>query len=81
MFVTNNNENEKCHVTVHSSTNKRPNAINQSGKTTQRNKEGNMKTDLKEFFSYKMAECKLDISEHANDFQVLDFILFKEGLQ
>ena len=68
-------------ATVHASTNKRPNTINQSGKTTQRNKEGNMKTDLKEFFSYKMEECKLDISEHANDFQVLDFILFKEWLQ
>ena len=46
-------------ATVHASTNKRPNTINQSGKTTQRNREGNMKTDLKEFFSYRMEEANV----------------------
>ena len=44
---------------MHSSTNKRTNAISQSGKTTQRNKEGNMKTDLKEFLSYRMEEANV----------------------
>ena len=44
---------------MHASTNKRPNAINQSGKTTQINRGGNMKTDLKEFFSYKMEEANV----------------------
>ena len=46
-------------ATVHASTNKRPNTINQSGKTTQRNREGYMKTDLKEFFSYIMEEANV----------------------
>ena len=44
---------------VNASTNKRPNTINQSGKTTQRNREGYMKTDLKEFFSYRMEEANV----------------------
>ena len=44
---------------MHDSTNERPNAINQSGKNTQINREGNMKTDLKEFFSYRMEEANV----------------------
>ena len=44
---------------MHASKNKKTNAINQSGKTTQINIGGNMKTDLKEFFSYKIKEANV----------------------
>ena len=44
---------------MHASKNKKTNAINQSGKTTQRNRGVNMKTDLKEFFSYKIKEANV----------------------
>ena len=53
------NKKKNFNVTVHASTNKRPNAINQSGKTTQINIGENMKTDLKEFFSYKIKEANV----------------------
>ena len=44
---------------MHASKNKKTNAINQSGKTTQINVGGYMKTDLKEFFSYKIKEANV----------------------